>query len=156
MKRFASLAALVAVAVAVGLYFGTRGQTLPRVPKAQQNQILERARAEGVIRGYRVRRFDQLGFDYRIVGADIRFSSMLGLCGGGAAGRPQCLSQGPILFVEYRRPAASQAFAIQRIAQKQLPRADIKIFEVTNLFAASPAALHIPDTRIMLIPKAGS
>jgi len=108
-----------------------------------------------VIRGYRVRRFDEYGFDYRVVGADIRFSSLFGRVYCGGAG-PQCFPSAPFLFLEYRHPAAAEAFEIQRIAQMQLPKAHIKVFEVTTLEGASAAAMHIPDARIMLIPKAGA
>ena len=153
MRWAAPATFVLVVGAGLGTYFGLRGSSVPEVPKAQQSPILERAKADGVIKGYHVRRFDELGFDYRVVGAGIRLSSMLGLCGGE---RPQCFSQGPLLFLEYRRPAAGKALAIQRIAQAQLPKAHIKIYEVTNLDAAGPAALHMPDTRIMLIPKAGA
>ena len=54
MKRFAALAALAAVAVAVGIYLGTRAGTSPaQVPKAHKNSILEAATRQRIIPGYR-------------------------------------------------------------------------------------------------------
>jgi hypothetical protein len=157
MKLLAGAAALIALGAGLGMYFGLRGSSVPEVPKAQQSAILERAKEKGVIRGYRARRFDEYGFDYRIVGADIRFSSLPGrfYCSGDASS-PQCLPPRRLFFLEYRHPAAAEAYEIQRIAQEQLPKADIKVFEVTTLEGAGGAALHIPDARIMLIPKAGA
>jgi hypothetical protein len=54
------------------------------------------------------------------------------------------------MFIEYRPAASRQALAILRIAQRRMPKAHIKAFEVTTLDS------HIPDARIMLIPKAGA
>jgi hypothetical protein len=147
MKRFAALAALVAVAVAVGIYFGTRGESsLPRVPKTQQNSALERAKANGVINGYRV---VAAGSAYEVSGGQIRFRRVQ-LCNPQSAG--PCFTTRPLWYIEYRRPVSAQAQAILRIAESQMPRANIKLFEVTPGLPNS----HTPDARIMLIPKAGA
>ena len=61
-------------------------------------------------------------------------------------------------------PPRKQAYAIQRIAQTRMPQAQVKLFEVTTLNGGSlapiargyAASTHIPDARIMLIPKAGA
>lgn len=164
MKLLAGGAVLLAIGAGLGTYFGLRGPSAPEVPKAQQSAILEQAKVDGVIRGYRVRHFDSYGWDYRVAGADIRFSTSLGLCGVAHHG-PACLGPtAPILVLEYRRSAAEAAYAIQRIAQTRMPQAQVKLFEVTTLNGGSlapiargyAASTHIPDARIMLIPKAGA
>lgn len=137
--RWAALAAVVlAVGAGLGTYFGFRGSSAPGVPKAQQSAILEQAKADGVIAGYRVSRFNQFGWDYRVVGSDIRLATPPGrwYCGGGENIGPQCLSagrRGRPLYLEYRPPAAAAALAILRIAETRMPKADIKFFEVTTL-----------------------
>jgi hypothetical protein len=147
MKRFAALAALVAVVVGVGVYFGARGESSPRdVPKAQQNSALERAKASGVIPGYRV---VAAGSAYEVSGSQIRFRRVQ-VCNPESAGR--CFTTRPLWYIEYRRPVGAQAQAIWRIAESQMPRATIKLFEVTPGLPNS----HTPDARIMLIPKAGA
>lgn len=147
MKRFAALAALIAVAVAVGIYFGTRGESsLPDLPKAQQNPALERAKANGVIKGYHV---VTAGSAYEVSGSQIRFRRVQ-VCDPESAG--PCFTTRPLWYVEYRRPVSAQALAILHIAETQMPRANIKLFEVTPGLPNS----HTPDARIMLIPKAGA
>lgn len=147
MKRFVALAALAAVAVAVGIYFGTRGKSsVAPVPKAQQNPALEQARAKGVISGYRV---VAAGSAYEVSGSRIRFRRVQ-VCDPESAG--PCFTTRPLWYIEYRRPGSAQAQAILRIAESQMPRANIKLFEVTPGLPNS----HTPDARIMLIPKAGA
>ena len=160
MKLLAGAAVVLAVGAGLGTFFAFRGSSVPEVPKAQQNTILERASAEGVINGYRVRRFDQSGWDYRVVDADIRFSTqrMLAYCVGDSS-RPNCLRDNRLLFLEYRPPAAKQALALLRIAQTTMPDTKIKFFEVTSLDGSTAdsgfARSHTPEARIMFIPKAG-
>jgi hypothetical protein len=81
MKLLAGVAVVLAIGAGLGTYFGLRGPSAPEVPKAQQSAILEQAKADGVIRGYRVRHFDSFGWVYRVTDADIRLSTSLGLCG---------------------------------------------------------------------------
>jgi hypothetical protein len=75
-----------------------------------------------VIRGYSVRRFNEFGWDYRVIGAGIRFRTLGGqaYCGE-SAGR--CAPTTAMLLLEYRQPAAAQASAIERIAQTHMPKA---------------------------------
>jgi hypothetical protein len=160
MKLLAGVALLLAIGAGLGTYFAFRGSSVPEVPKAEQNAILERAKAEVVIDAYRVKRFDQAGWDYRVVGADIRLSTqrVLAYCGGDYS-RPNCLPN-RLLFLEYRRPATKRAFALLRVAHATMPDTKIKFFEVTSLDGSSGDAgfahSHTPDARIMLIPIAGA
>jgi hypothetical protein len=137
VKLAAGAAVVLAVGAGLGIYFGLRGTSALEVPKAQQSAVLEQARTDGVIAGYRVHRFDQFGWDYRVVGADIRFATDTGrwYCAGEKIGA-QCLSagkRGRPLYLEYRPPAAASAMAILRIVETRMPKAHIKFFEVTTL-----------------------
>lgn len=137
MRLAAGAAVVLAIGAGLGTYFDFRGSSAPQVPKAQQSAILEQAKAEGVIAGYRVRRFDDYGWEYRVVGADIRFATPPGrwYCAGENS-RAQCLSagkRGRELYLEYRPPAAAAALAILRIAETRMPKKHIKFFEVTTL-----------------------
>jgi hypothetical protein len=137
MKLAAGAAVLLAIGAGLGTYFFLRGSSVPEGPKAQQSAILEQAKADGVIAGYRVRRFNQFGWDYRVVGAGIRFGTLEGrwYCGGENS-RAQCLRvgrRGRPLMLEYRPAAAAAALAILRIAETRMPKAHIKFFEVTTL-----------------------
>ena len=152
MKRFAALAALAAVAVAVGIYFGTReDSTVPRVPKPQQSAILEEAKADGLISTYtpHARRWWYSPRIYDVGGGEMRLTSYSRACGGPRSGG-QCLAQAPLFVLEYRRTAATEAQAILRIVRAYRPNARVKSYEITTLNS------HTPDARIMLIPKAGA
>jgi hypothetical protein len=152
MRLLAVAAAILAIAAALGTFVALRGPGVPTVPKAQQSPILERAKSEGVIDGYRVRG----GSDrrvYEVGDGAVELHSFAGLCGGEHPG-PACISLAPLVIIEYRREAESRAQAILRIAQTWMPKAKIKFFEVTR---PDPFVLsHTPDARIMLIPRAGS
>jgi hypothetical protein len=133
MRWLAGAAVLLAIGAGLGTYFALRGTSSPPVSEAQQSVILEQAKSEGVIQAYRVRRFNRFGWDYRVIGAGIRFHTpdLAYYCGGENAG--PCFSPvHPLLYLEYRPPAAAQAYAIQRIAQTHIPKAHIKVFEVTT------------------------
>jgi hypothetical protein len=134
MKLLAGAALLLAIGAGLGTYFALRGTSYLPVSEAQQSLILEQAKNEGVIQAYRVRRFNRFGWDYRVIGAGIRFHTpdLAYYCGGEDAG--PCFSPAhPMLYLEYRPPAAAQAYAIQRIALTHMPKARIKVFEVTTL-----------------------
>jgi hypothetical protein len=131
VKRLAALGGLVAVGAGLGTYFALSGPWVPTVPNAQQSPILEQAKADGVIGGYRVRRFDEGAWDYEVAGGEIQFFSLGSPCGGSYTG-PACIRTAPLLFVEYQRTAAEQARAILRIAEAEMPRAKIKFFEITT------------------------
>ena len=129
MMRFFGLAALVAIGVAAGVYFGTRGA--PPVPKAQQNDILERAKASGLIDGYSARPYLPVtGALQYMVGNGIRLLTRFSFCGNTAG---PCYRGRPLLVIEYRHAEATQAEAIRRIAQARYPNANIKFFETTTL-----------------------
>lgn len=138
MKLGAGAAIVLAIGAGLGTYFLLRGPSVPEVPKSQRSTVLELAKADGVIAGYRVRRFNQFAWDYRVVGAGIRFGTLnqgRWYCGGENVGA-QCLSVGrrdQPLLLEYRRGAAAAALAILRIAEMRMPKAHIKFFEVTTL-----------------------
>lgn len=146
MKRFAALAALAAVAVAVGIYFGTQNESSPPVPKAQQSPILERAKLDGLISSYRVLAPHSA---YEVTGGQIRLRRVQ-VCDPNSAG--PCFMARPLIYVEYRPQARRKAEAIWRLAQTVVADADVKLFEVTPGLPNS----HTPDARIMLIPKAGA
>jgi hypothetical protein len=145
MKLLAGVAVLLAIGAGLGTYFGLRSST-PEVPKAQQSPILERAKTDGLISSYRVLAPHMA---YEVAGGQIDLRRMQ-LCNPNSAG--PCFTSRPLIAVEYRRPVQAQALALWRLAQKVVPNAEIKLFEVTPGIAES----HIPDSRIMLIPKAGS
>jgi hypothetical protein len=139
--KWAAVAVVLAIGACLGMYFGLRGSSVPEVSKGQQSAILEQAKKQGVITAYRVQ-----GSGYEVAGGQIRLRSGRGLCAGEAV--ELCLP----VFIEYRRPAERQAEAIYRIARSHLPSVIVKLFEITPGIAES----HIPDARIMLIPKAGA
>ena len=140
--KWVAVAAVLAIGAGLGTYFGVRGSSVPEVSKVQQSAILEQAKKQGVITRYRVQ-----GSGYEVAGGQIHLRSVgRGLCAGESV--ELCLP----VFIEYRRPAERQAEAIYRIARSRLPSATVKLFEITPGIAES----HIPDARIMLIPKAGA
>src|SRR5262249_13366569 len=119
------LAAVAAVALAfgagLGTYFALRGTSVPAVPRAQQNLILQQAKAEGGIKGYR-----SLPAGYEVSGGQISLRR-ISLCDPqSAGGMGACHGPRPLFYIEYRAPAAQQAEAIWRIAQKQMPNADVR------------------------------
>jgi hypothetical protein len=136
MKLAAGAVVVLAVGAGLGTYFALRGPSAPEVPKAQQSAVLEQAMAEGVIDGYRVRRFERdRPWEYEAAGANIHFRGDGRAYCGGENSRPACLAVAqrflPML-IEYQRRAATQAQAILRIAQAQFPNATIKFFEITT------------------------
>ena len=142
MKLPACAAVVLAIGAGLGTYFALGVSSTPEVPKAHQSAILEQAKNQGVITGYRVR-----GSGYEVDGGKIHLGSVRGFCDGESV--EQCLLP---LFIEYRRQAEQKAEAIYRIARSRLPSATIKLFEVTPGLPNS----HTPDARIMLSPKAGA
>jgi hypothetical protein len=146
--RWAALAAvLLAVGASLGTHFVFGGSSAPEVPKAQKSAMLEQAKTDGVISGYRA-----LPVGYAVNSGQIRLRR-ISLCDPqSAGGMGACNGPRPLIYIEYRAPAAQQAEAIWRIGQKQWPAADIRLFEVTPGLPNT----HTPDARIMLIPKAGA
>ncbi len=153
MKLAAGAAVVLALSAGLGTYFALEGQSTPAVPRAQQSRTLEEAKADGVISGYRMRAWNGARRDYEVGDGAIHVVYYGNGCGGGFNAGPMCLSKAPLLSIEYQRSAAVQARALLRIAQTRLPNGRINFFEVTR---PSASASHIPDARIMLIPKAGA
>jgi hypothetical protein len=136
VKLFAALAALVSVAVAVAIYFGTRTKpAAPPVPRAQQTPILEQARAKGVIAAYRP--VDEgpasQALTWSVNGGQITFQEFGHGCAIGDQNGPACVATSPLLTIEYRHSATRQAEAIMRIAHAQLPNAKVRFWETTTL-----------------------
>jgi hypothetical protein len=121
----AGVAVVLAIGAGLGAYFALRGSSVSELPKAQQSAILERAKAEGVIDGYRVR-----GSGYEVVGGRVSLRSVH-FCHPDSAG--PCYQRWPLIQIEYRHTAKEEALAISRIAQARMPNAKIQSFEVTNL-----------------------
>jgi hypothetical protein len=127
-------AAVLAIGVGLGTYFAlSGGPSVPPVPKAEQNRVLERAKADGVIDGYRVvargPAYDSTR--YEISRTRIEFHFFGNGCGGDAS-RPACLRVPPLMTIEYRDSATAQAEAIMRVARAQMPKAKIQFFEITT------------------------
>ena len=144
MKLAAGAAALLAIGAGLGTYFALGGASHERPAVGHRNPVLEEALSRGLIRGYHV-----IPSGYEVAGRTIQLRQWPSPCGGNSA-RPMCLRRGPLMFLEYKRPAEARAEAILRIAQAKMPNATIKFFEITTLDS------HTPDARIMFIPKAGA
>ena len=84
---------------------------------------------------------------YEVTGGEIRLRRVP-LCDPESAG--PCYTVRPLMYVEYRPQARKEAQTIWRIARARMPNANVKLFETTTLDS------HLPDARIMLIPKAGA
>jgi hypothetical protein len=126
----ASIVLLAAVGAGLGTYFATRHAetSLPPVPKAYRNPVLEAATSRGIISGYRL---DELR-----PGSSLRYA----IAGGGVSlvyfgcvGDASCPARETIVQVEYRHSAVDLAHAILRIARAQMPGSSIKFFEFSQL-----------------------
>jgi hypothetical protein len=124
-------AVVVAIGAGLGTYFALRGSDYPPVPTSQQSPILEQAKAEGVIAGYRIHAFNRWYGPrvYETGDGAVMFNSYSGRCGGHG---PACLSRPPLIVLEYRHGSADVAQAIQHIAHELMPGAKIKTFEFTT------------------------
>jgi hypothetical protein len=136
--RAVAVAGVAAAAIGAGLgtYFALGGPSHQRPPARDRLGILEKAIDRGVIDGYRlVRRPRFVGpVVYEVSGGRLQLLDYGTGCGGNAAGggRPDCLVLAPVITIEYRHQAASQADALEHIVRARLPDAKIQSFEVTT------------------------
>jgi hypothetical protein len=129
VKLLAGAAALLAIGAGLGTYFALGdGKSVPPVPKALRSSILEHAKADRVIDGYRVHNLGMGRMEYQALGREIRLRTWVSYCGDSAG---PCAIGPPLVVIEYQHPAAEQARAIERIAQAQMPAAKVDSFEVT-------------------------
>jgi hypothetical protein len=104
----------VAGGVGAGLYLLLRDSSRHQIPRFQRSAILERAKAEGIISGYKVVTFTPTVGTYRyaVNGGDIQLK--LQTCEDSAG---HC--EGATLVIDYSHSVAKQAKAILKIAQAQ-------------------------------------
>ena len=148
MKLLAGALVLLAIGAGLGTYFALRGTSAAEVPKAQRSAILDEAVRRGLIHRYRVIKFAPDGngggtWEYAADGGAIGLSHL----------RRTRMTYFESLMVTAERSRAPAGRQIAAIAQQRFARAKVSFYETTTL---GRAAMHIPDARIMLIPKAGS
>lgn len=112
------LAVIVAVAVAggIGVYLAVRGVSTPSIPKAKQSPVLEEAKAEGIISGYRVVPGPYGTWGYEVNGGEISLKFP------NACGYRSCPDNPPVIRIDYRHTAAAQARAILKITRRWAQR----------------------------------
>jgi hypothetical protein len=129
------LSAVFAVGAGTAVYLATdESKRDPPVHKAKQSPLLEEAKADGVISGYRIVPGMYGTYGYETSGPEVRLTFP------NACGYRSCPQSTPVIQIEYQHAAASEARRILKLTRAWAKRTfhheglgfKLKFFEVTG------------------------